>query len=362
MEKRTISTEVVVIGGGQAGLVIGYYLQQLQKRFVILDAGEAIGQSWRNRYDSLKLFTTAPFNGLAGMRFPGSYTYFPTKDEVADYLQRYASHFRLPVLLQQPVKEVTKSGNVYFVETPDTVYEAEQVVICTGAFQKPDIPRFSQFISPGINQLHSSQYRNSSQLQAGKTLIVGGGNSGFQIAEELVKQGRQVYFSSRGSLTSASNNPWLISFLFHTGLIHASKYSLAGKKLHAKPEPVMSSNFKQVLNNPNVKIVGATLTASAESIKCEKGTLQDVANIIWATGFQPDYDWLRVPVLDENGVPQQMRGVTQSAGLYFLGLPWMHSRSSGLLGGVSRDAAFLSKEIEKYSLSISHKINSLVSV
>ncbi|MCC9166247.1 flavin-containing monooxygenase [Pontibacter harenae] len=345
MEKEIKEFEAIVVGGGQAGLAMGYYLRQLHKQFVILDAGEKIGASWQNRYDSLKLFTLAPFNGLAGLPFPGKRDYFPSKDEVAQYLQQYAKRFELPVVLQQKVTEVRKQGSQYVVKTADETYTAAQVIVCTGAFHVPFIPAFKKQINPNIKQLHSADYRRPSQLLPGKTLVVGGCNSGFQIAEELLMAGQEVYFSFKGKLIGGNTSALFFTFLFNSGLLSCSKYSWLGNKIQKRQEPIMSSNLDAVLQHPKLHLTGAALGATKVGIICERGVIHDVENNIWATGYTSDFSWIKLPVFDMLGKPVQHRGVTQSEGLYFLGLPWLHSRGSGLLGGVSNDAAYIAKHI-----------------
>ncbi|RAU82520.1 flavin-containing monooxygenase [Pontibacter arcticus] len=342
--------DVLVIGGGQAGLAMGYHLQKANLNFVILDAGNALGESWRKRYESLRLFTPSRYNGLAGLPFPGTKDRFPGKNEVADYLQEYARHFNLPVLLQQRAEEVYNEAgqpDIFTVRTTANLFYARQVVVCTGAFHQPKIPAFADRINPAVQQLHTSQYQTPAQLQPGKVAVVGGGNSGVQVAEELVQAGREVYFSFRGKLKSQANTPFSMQLLFASGLMHAGKYSWVGSAVYRRPEAIMSTNLKRLFSQPNIKQVGAALQVVSGGLVCEKEALTDVAAIIWATGFKSDFSWIKLPVVDMMGTPVHQRGITKVPGLYFLGLPWLHSRSSGLLGGVSRDAAFLASAIKK---------------
>jgi putative flavoprotein involved in K+ transport len=177
--------ETVVVGGGQAGLSVGYHLARRSLSFVILDAHERIGDSWRMRWDSLRLFTPARFNGLDGLPFPGSAHSFSTKDEVADYLETYAARFRLPVRTGVRVRRLSRNGARFLVDAGPQLLEADNVVVAVGSYQLPRLPRFAASLDPDIVQLHSGAYRNVGQLREGRVLVVGVGNSGAEIALDL---------------------------------------------------------------------------------------------------------------------------------------------------------------------------------
>lgn len=333
--------DVIVIGASQAGLAASYYLQQQKKNFLVLEAADSIGKAWADRYDSLRLFTSVRYNNLPGLAFPGDQDHFPLKDEVAAYLQMYAARFEFPVLLNHKVAKLSRSGEIYLAETAHERFIAKNVIVCTGALQKPFIPFFSRNIDNSILQLHTSSYKNPAQLNPGDILVVGGGNSGVQIAEELLNHGRKVFFSYSRKLRSLPNNKLTQRLIFGSGITSASIHSLIGKFIQKRPEPIMATDLKKLFSDPNITMVGKTILAARREISCSKVTVNSAQNIIWATGFKPDFNWINVDVFDKAGLPMQQRGVTKSAGLFFLGLAWMHSRKSGLLGGVKADAEFI---------------------
>lgn len=332
----------IIIGGGQAGLAAAYYLQKQNKDFVILEAASEIGHSWKNRYDSLTLFTSARYNSLPGMPFPGNLDRFPTKDEVVDYLKNYATRLMLPVLFDTRVISVHKS-DFFLVTTTKGLLRAKNVIVCTGAFQEPFIPAFSNQLNTSILQLHSSDYKRPSQLKPGDTLVVGGGNSGVQIVEEILNEPGSALFSFSGKLKAMPNNRLTQLLVFGCGLASASIHSPVGKWLKSRPEPVIGTDLKKLFADPRLRLVGRTNGGNRLEIFCENATLDSVQNIIWATGFKPDFTWIDADIFNKAGYPEHERGVTRLKGLYFLGLPWMHSRFSGLLGGVGKDAEYISK-------------------
>lgn len=338
--------EVVVIGAGQAGLAMGYFLAQQGRSFVIFDGASRIGNSWRVRYDSLKLFTPAAYNNLPGLPFPAPADHYPTKDEVADYLELYATRHQLPVFFNTKVLEVTKSASGYLVRTERQTYRADQVVIATGPFQRPFTPAISKGLAPEVFQIHSSQYRNPSQLPAGPVLVVGAGNSGAQIAEELSLT-RKVYLSV-GSKPPFRPLRFLGKSLFwwidKLGVMNLTADTWLGRRL-SKTDPLIGTDLKQLARQRGVSLVGRTEKAEGLTVTLAGGQTLPVSTILWATGFRPQFSWVQAPVFDEQGVPVHKRGVTPAPGLYFLGLRWQHTQGSGLLGGVGRDAAFLAEQI-----------------
>lgn len=335
----------IIIGAGQAGLAAAYYLNKQKRNFLVLEAGNLIGDVWANRYDSLRLFTSARYNNLPGSEFPGNKDHFPTKDEVAAYLRGYAESREFPVLLNQPVISLSKPEDLFLVKTEQETYLSKNVIIATGPFQRPLIPDFSRHIEPSVFQIHSSEYKNVQQLKQGSILVIGGGNSGVQIVEELAKTNRDIYFSFGGKLKQLPNNNLTQRLIFGSGITSASINSPIGKLLKRRGEPIMGTNIKRLFNKANVFLVGRTLSAVNNEIRCEKRTLDNVDNIIWSTGFRPDFGWISLDILNENGMPIQKRGVSNVSGLYFLGLAWMHSRNSGLLGGVKNDAAYVIRNL-----------------
>lgn len=337
--------ETIVIGGGQSGLAASYYLQAQNKDFIVLEAEDAIGRSWENRYDSLKLFTSARYNNLPGLAFPGNKSRFPSKDDVAEYLRTYAATFNIPVLFNQKVIKLSRIDGIFYAETEQERFKARNVIVCSGPFHKPSIPAFGRNIDPDILQLHSSEYKNPSQLNRGDVLVVGGGNSGVQIVEELLNHGKKVFFSFNGTLKSLANNQITQRLIFGTGITSASIHSFVGRLLSKRTEPIMGTNLLKLFSHPNVVITGRTFLASKREISCARISLNTANTIIWATGFKPDFSWIDLDVLTGDGSPVHNRGVSNVEGLFFLGLAWMHSRNSGLLGGVKEDAAFITSKI-----------------
>ncbi len=345
MSDQQIGT--VVIGGSQAGLAVGYYLKQHGLPFVILDENDRIGDAWRKRWDSLRLFTPAPYDGLPGMPFPGSASSYPTKDETADYLEAYAREFGLPVQTGTKVDRLSKSGDRFVVRGGEHKLFAENVVVATGAFNNPRVPAFARELDESIAQLHSKEYRNPSQLQEGGVLVVGAGNSGAEIAIELAPH-HQTWLSGpdtgqeparAGSLLDHLVTPimWLIA-------TRLTVKTAPGRKLrdHFLDPPrgiplgrVRRKDFAAagIESVPRMTGVGNGYPL------LENGRVLEVSTVIWCTGYAPCYDWIDLSLTTRNGLPVHDRGIVESCpGLYFIGLLFLYSLSSALLGGVGRDA------------------------
>jgi putative flavoprotein involved in K+ transport len=351
--------DVIVIGGGQAGLVMGYYLARRGLRFIILEAHARIGDSWRGRWDTLRLFTPAWFDALPGLPFPAPPYSFPTKDQMADYLEQYAATFRLPVVTSVRVESLRRAGDGgYAVAAGDIQWLAPQVVVATGPYPEPRIPSFARELDSRILQLHSSAYRNPRQLRCGDVLVVGASNSGAEIALEVAREHR-TWLCGRdtGHLPIATDGRayrilgWLLSFLgSHVLTVDTPMGRKArprfraggGPLVRVKPADLQAASVQRVL----AKMVGAR---DGQPV-LDDGRVLEVANVIWCTGFAHSASWIDVPITDEEGWPQEYRGVVPSApGLYFLGLPFLYSLNSSLVGGVSRDAAYLADQIASRS-------------
>lgn len=337
--------DIVVIGGGQSGLAAGYYLAEQGRRFVILDQGAEVGHAWRNRWDSLRLITPTPYNNLPGLPFPAT-SEFPTKDETADYLKRYAETFSLPVRLGVQVASLKRSASGYRLETNRGAIEAAQVIVATGPFQKPSVPRFSEVLAPEITQLHSSQYRNPGQVPPGEVLVVGCGNSGAGIAKDLARTHR-VWLSigTRSWMPRRLLGRDLFFWLHRLKMMDVTVESRLGKRLSRMPDPVIGMNPEVMARENGVTLLGRTQAGDGDRIRFVDGRSVRVNSVIWATGFRADYGWIDLPVLDERGRPVHQRGVTSAPGLYFLGLKWQTRNGSSLLGGVGRDAAFIASRV-----------------
>ncbi|MDC0763932.1 NAD(P)/FAD-dependent oxidoreductase [Brevibacillus sp. AG] len=342
--------DVIVIGGGQAGLALGYALKRKNRRFVILEQHTRIGDSWRQRYDSLVLFTPRKHNQLPGLAFPGEPNTLPNKDEAAEYLELYAKHFELPVMLGTTVMELSKVDFSFQIRTQDSLLYAKQVVIATGPFHTPFIPAIANNLNHTVNQLHTSQYKNESQLIDGTVLVVGSGNSGAQIAVELAAH-RPVIFSqgeSRSYLPIFIFGKPIFDYMKILGLLDAHHSTWLGKKMRSSPDPIFGykKQVRELSRTGALRLVPRAVQMNGNTATFADGTQATFNNILWATGFRPNYDWLNVPnVLDSHGRPIHQRGITKVPGLSFLGLPWQHTRGSALMGGVGNDALYLAEHL-----------------
>jgi putative flavoprotein involved in K+ transport len=351
--------DVVVVGGGQAGLAVGYFLAQNDRDFVILEAAEEPAATWRGRWDSLKLFTSARYDALPGMPFPGEPHRYPTRDEVANYLTDYAGRFEIPVELNSRVRSVRSQNGGYLVELEDRTYEAEQVVIATGPFQEPFVPAIAEGLGHEVVQMHSMDYRSPRAIPEGRVLIVGGGNTGYQIAEELsVSHEVHISIGSRQKpLPQRIFGRDLFWYLDKTGLIRKTKDTRIGRRLQANEDTLIGSSPRS-LRRRGVEFHDRAVNTAGSTVTFSDDTTIDVRTVIWATGFRLDHSWVEVPVFDEAGRVMHDRGVTESPGLYFIGLPWQHTRGSALLGFVKGDAEYLARQIATKPGSPTHESTS----
>lgn len=340
--------DVIIIGSGQAGLSMGYYLKKTALSLVIIDQNTRIGDTWRNRYDSLTLFTPPLYSSLPGLRLKKERNCMPTKDDIADYLENYAKTFSLPVQLGIHVKNVSKIDDFFSLETNKGVVEARTLVVATGPFHTPRIPSFSKKLSKDIVQLHSSSYKNPSQLKDGNVLVVGAGNSGAQIAVELANT-HKTYLSTIGKLRFLPlfiMNKNIFWWFDKIGILKATRDSFIGRKLQLYGDPIFGTQLKTKMKAGLVHLRERTKTASENEVIFADASPLKVDNIIWATGFRPNYDWLNLPnLVDKQGNIIHKRGITQQKGVFFLGLPWQYRRGSSLLEGVGKDAYYLYQHI-----------------
>ncbi len=344
--------EVAVIGAGQAGLAIGSLLGRQDRRFVILDGADAIGAAWRDRWDSLVLFTPRRYDSLPGLAFPGDPDGYPTRDEVVGYLEQYASAFELPVQLDSTVRSLAMNGRAFELELDGNSIEADQVVIATGPFQTPRVPSFASQLAPDVFQTHSFEYRRPSDLPDGTVLVVGGGNTGYQIATELSAT-HPVHLAIGARQTPLPQKfagRDLFWWLETTKLLNTPIDSRLGQKLSGR-DTLIGSNPRAVKRH-GVQIKPRTTDASERTFSFADGTELSVDAVIWATGFGLDHTWVDLPVFDSQGEVVHERGVTATPGLYFLGLPWQHTRGSALLGWVKDDAHYLALHISTYQRSL----------
>jgi putative flavoprotein involved in K+ transport len=334
--------DVLVVGAGQAGLALGRHLQQRRLRFLLIDAGDRVGDVWRSRWDSLRLFTPAEHDSLPDLPFPGAAGSHPGKEEVADYLEHYAALFDLPVRSGTRVTRLTRSGAGFEAETTSGVVRARQVVVATGPFSVPHVPAMAQDLAPDVISLHSRDYRRPADLPEGPLLVVGAGNSGVQIADELAASGRTVALAVGTRPRAVPQRPLgrdLFWWLTRTGLIRATVDSRVGRRFRDR-ELVIGTTWRGLARR-GVVLRDRAVAASGRTVRFADGGWTDVAAVVWATGFRPDVGWLDVPGAVVDGRPAHARGVSPVSGLYFVGLPWQHTRGSALLGFVREDAAWL---------------------
>jgi len=340
--------ETIVIGGGQAGLSVGYHLSRRGLPFLILEANQRIGDSWRSRWDSLRLFTPARFDGLAGMPFPAPAHAFPTKDEMANYLESYAARFNLPIRTGVKVDRLTKRGNKFVVSAGNREFEAENVVVAMADFQSPRVPSFASELDPAIVQLHSSEYRNLGQLREGAVLVAGAGNSGAEIAIEVARShatwmaGRetgQVPFRIDGVAARVVLVPFLFRVVFHRVLTIKTPMGRKARPNALKGGAPLIRVKRADLTTAGVQRVPRVVGVRNGLPLLEDARTLDVANVIWCTGFHPGFSWIDLPVFADSGAPLHEGGVvTSEPGLYFVGLHFLYAFSSTMIHGVGRDA------------------------
>lgn len=344
--------DTVVIGGGQAGLAIGYHLMRQDRDFVILDAHDRVGDAWRMRWDSLRVFTPAKYDGLPGMPFPGDRLGFPSKDELADYLEAYAARFRLPVRTGVRVDGLWRVDGRFTVSAGDRRWSADRVIVATGAFHEPKVPDLARELAASVVQLHSAEYRNPGQLQPGPALVVGLGNSGAEIALELSRSHATSVSGTPGGELPLRHGRAAARFAFpivrFVGLHVLSLGTPLGRrvlpKLVAHGAPLIRTRRKEIAA-AGVASVGR-VTGVSDGFPVADGRALAVTNVIWCTGFRSDFGWMHVPAFDDAGRIRQWRGVVESVpGLYVLGLDAMYSINSDSLPGIVRDAAYLGRRI-----------------
>lgn len=342
--------DTLVIGGGQAGLAIGYHLSAARVPFLIVDANQRTGDSWRNRWDSLRLFTPNRFNSLPGMTIPGEDWGFPTKDELADYLESYAAHFELPIRHGVNVDRLSREGDRFVATAGDMAFEADNVIVAMASYQIPKRPGFASDLDSRIVQIHVDDYKNPGQLRDGDVLVVGLGNSGAEIAKELVRD-RPVWLSGEpsavqpfrperlsGRILMPFVGPVILNRVLTTSTpmgrrFHSKMRHKAMPLVRVKPKDLLAAGVKRV----------SRVTGVVDGYpQLEDGTVLDVANVVWSTGFAPGFSWIDLPVFDEAGDVVHNRGVVDEVpGLYFVALKFLYSVLSDTLLAVGRDAGYV---------------------
>lgn len=350
----------IVIGGGQAGLSVGYHLAKRGISFLILDANQRIGDAWRNRWDSLRLFTPARYAGLPGMPFPARGDSFPTKQEMADYLESYAKHFNLPVRTAVKVDRLSKEGGHFVVTAGELRFESENVVVAMANYQVPRVPAFARDLDPAILQLHSHNYRNPSQLQEGGVLLVGAGNSGAEIGMEVSKT-HSTWMSGKESghvpfpIESVLGRFFLVRLVRFIGHHILTLSTPIGRRLRPKllhrAAPLVRVKPEDLLNAGIERVPRVVGVRNGRPLLADNRIL-DVRNVIWCTGYHAGFSWIDLPIFGEGGDPAHERGiVTREPGMYFVGLHFLYSMSSATVIGVGRDAERIAAAIESRSSS-----------
>lgn len=352
--EATEQTDVLIVGAGQSGLALGYHLQRRGRQVLLVDRNERIGDSWRARWDSLKLYSPASRDGLPGLSFPAGRTAYPTKDEMADYLEAYTARFELPVRLETEIESLTQEDGRYVAHTGDSRIEAETVVVASGVFEKPHVPSFAEELSSTITQLHSSAYRNLEQLQDGPVLVVGASHSGADIAYEAASR-HEVVLSGRdtGQLPASIESRrgrMLFRGLFFAGTHILTVDTPMGRRMRTHVRhggaPLLRYRRSDLRGAGVERVLERTVGVQDGLPVLDGGRVLDVRNVVWCTGFRPDFAWIRLPLeTGEDGYPVQYRGASTTPGLYFVGLPFLHSFASMLIGGAGRDAERVAEQI-----------------
>lgn len=343
--------KTLIIGGGQAGLATGYHLGRLGEQCLILDGAERIGDSWRKRWNSLRLFTPSQHDGLPGMPFPAPRGSLPTKDAMADYLEAYARHFKLPVQSGVTVRELTRGDRGFEVRSDRERYTADRVVLATGTNPTPRIPEIAGELSPAVAQLHSSQYVNPDRLPPGDVVVVGAGTSGVEIASELAL--------TRRTFLAGTPTPHIPDAVFRWA---GGLYWLAVNHLLTVNTP-MGRKVRPKIRGGGAPLIRVSIDDAKRAgviqvprveggdggwPRLADGRTLEVSCVVWATGFRPDFSWVQLPLTDESGWPAGHRGVSSTVpDMFFVGMPFQFGLTSGLVGGVGRDAAYVARKIAR---------------
>lgn len=344
---RERSVDVLVIGAGQAGLALAYHLRGTGLRFLIVDRNARIGDSWRNRYDSLTLFTPREYSALPGLAVSGDPNGYPTKDEIADYLEQYARHFALPVAMDTGIRSLTRLEGGFRARTDaGEIIDAASVVVATGAFQLPAIPAIARELSPDVMQLATESYKRPSQAPSGRVLVVGDGATGRQIALELAETDEREVYLATGRNRRVSPHRILGKSIFWwmdtLGVLRASRETRIGSFL-MKTDPFPGKHLALGrLRQRGIHIVGRVKRAEGRRVSFASGETTEIDAVVWATGYRDDSRWMAIPeAKDGQGTFRQERGISPVSGLYFIGRSWQWCRGSALLTGVGEDARYL---------------------
>jgi putative flavoprotein involved in K+ transport len=343
--------DVLVIGAGQAGLAIAYQLQATGLRYAVVDIHSRVGDSWRQRYDSLVLFTPRSYSALPGLAVAGDPNGYPTKDEIADYLESYADHFALPIRLKAGIRSLDRvDGRFRAMTTGNIGIEARAVVIASGAFQVPKIPALSAGFSPEVCQLTAASYRNPSQVPAGTVLVAGDGATGRQIALELATTHKVLLATGRSRRVTPERvlGRSVFWWLDHLGVLRASRNTRIGRRMMAgDPFPGRGLALPR-LRKAGVAVVPRLAAGDGKTVRFADEGVADIDALVWATGYRDHSEWVGTPAAKSpDGSFVESRGVSPVPGLYFVGRSWQWTRGSALLTGVGADAAYVTAHITR---------------
>lgn len=351
---NTVRTNILIIGAGQAGLAAAYALKKHGLRFLIVDAGEEIGDSWRHRYDSLTLFTPRSMSALSNMPLDGDANGYAGKDEFADYLRRYASLHKLPVISSKKVIRLKKAGSLFTASTEDgDQLTSHTVIVAAGAFATPRIPAMAKLLPADIRQLHVAEFRNSSSVADGPVLVIGDGASGRDVAIAMASFQQVLLARGRNRILLPEKifggSLWL--WLRQLGLLRASSQGIIGQRMRrADPFPARGND------NASLRRLGVILKPRLTAFhdhraRFEDGSNENIRSIVWATGYADVFPWIDVEgAVDSGDAPIQSNGISPVAGLYYVGRPWQRNRASGLIAGVADDAEFIVQHIRQRCL------------
>jgi len=354
--------ETLIVGAGQAGLATGYHLRKLGREFLVVDGNARVGDNWRCHYDSLRLYSPAKFDGLPGMRFPGDPWHFPGKDEVADFLEQYAVELELPVRMRTRVDRLVPREGGFTAHLGSDEIDCENVVVATGTFGRtPYVPAMAKSLDPTIRQLHSTEYHNPAQLDSGPTLVVGASHSGYDIAYELGTDRPTILAGpDRGNIPLNWDSarvkvamPVIVFLWKHVLTRRTPMGRKEMRKVRHQGAPTARVKAYHLAERGVERVLDKVTGASPDGRPVlEDGRVLDVGNVIWATGFRPDFSWIDAPIMGEDGWPREYRGVVPSVpGLFFCGLSFQFAFGSMVLPGVGRDAAYVARKIDRQPAS-----------